>query len=187
MNKVVKDIEYLRNISESVESAQEASDIISKLTTAIKDMKDAVGLAAIQIGIPKTVGIIVQSNGDIFSLINPYDLNGTNEFTFLDEGCLSIPGKYFDTKRYQDFSIKNHVIVDGELEEEVQEYHYSNENDPDRLFPIAIQHEMDHFNGKLVIDFKLKGSTVVRDTEKIGRNDPCLCGSGKKHKKCCLK
>ena len=38
MNKVVKDIEYLRNISESVESAQEASDIISKLTTAIKDV-----------------------------------------------------------------------------------------------------------------------------------------------------
>ena len=22
---------------------------------------------------------------------------------------------------------------------------------------------------------------------KIGRNDPCLCGSGKKYKKCCLK
>ena len=21
---------------------------------------------------------------------------------------------------------------------------------------------------------------------KIGRNDPCLCGSGKKYKKCCL-
>lgn len=24
-------------------------------------------------------------------------------------------------------------------------------------------------------------------TEKVGRNDPCPCGSGKKHKKCCLK
>ena len=23
-------------------------------------------------------------------------------------------------------------------------------------------------------------------TSKIGRNDPCLCGSGKKYKKCCL-
>ncbi|WP_232279019.1 SEC-C metal-binding domain-containing protein [Geotalea uraniireducens] len=21
--------------------------------------------------------------------------------------------------------------------------------------------------------------------EKVGRNDPCPCGSGKKHKKCC--
>lgn len=24
-------------------------------------------------------------------------------------------------------------------------------------------------------------------TEKIGRNDPCPCGSGKKYKQCCLK
>ena len=27
---------------------------------------------------------------------------------------------------------------------------------------------------------------VVRAGPKIGRNDPCPCGSGKKHKKCCL-
>ena len=29
--------------------------------------------------------------------------------------------------------------------------------------------------------------TVVRDGEKIGRNEPCPCGSGKKYKFCCLK
>ena len=28
--------------------------------------------------------------------------------------------------------------------------------------------------------------TFVRDTPKVGRNDPCPCGSGKKFKKCCL-
>jgi uncharacterized protein YchJ len=28
--------------------------------------------------------------------------------------------------------------------------------------------------------------TVVRVGPKIGRNDPCPCGSGKKYKKCCL-
>ncbi len=27
--------------------------------------------------------------------------------------------------------------------------------------------------------------TFVRQDKKIGRNDPCSCGSGKKHKKCC--
>jgi uncharacterized protein YchJ len=26
---------------------------------------------------------------------------------------------------------------------------------------------------------------VVRAEEKVGRNDPCPCGSGKKYKKCC--
>ncbi len=26
----------------------------------------------------------------------------------------------------------------------------------------------------------------VRSSPKIGRNDPCPCGSGKKYKKCCM-
>jgi preprotein translocase subunit SecA len=26
--------------------------------------------------------------------------------------------------------------------------------------------------------------TIVREQEKVGRNDPCPCGSGKKYKKC---
>jgi len=30
------------------------------------------------------------------------------------------------------------------------------------------------------------GSTYVREEPKVGRNDPCPCGSGKKYKKCCL-
>ena len=28
---------------------------------------------------------------------------------------------------------------------------------------------------------------IVRDAPKVGRNDPCLCGSEKKYKKCCGK
>lgn len=31
------------------------------------------------------------------------------------------------------------------------------------------------------------GLTYMRDTPKLGRNDPCSCGSGKKYKKCCGK
>jgi preprotein translocase subunit SecA len=32
---------------------------------------------------------------------------------------------------------------------------------------------------------KISRSTSVRTADKIGRNDPCPCGSGKKYKKCC--
>ena len=32
---------------------------------------------------------------------------------------------------------------------------------------------------------KRRPQTVRRDTPKIGRNDPCICGSGKKFKHCC--
>ncbi len=31
-----------------------------------------------------------------------------------------------------------------------------------------------------------KGVTIRREGRKVGRNDPCPCGSGKKYKKCCL-
>lgn len=37
-------------------------------------------------------------------------------------------------------------------------------------------------------DGELVGETpTVREEPKIGRNDPCPCGSGKKYKKCCGK
>jgi uncharacterized protein YecA (UPF0149 family) len=30
-------------------------------------------------------------------------------------------------------------------------------------------------------------SPIVRATPKVGRNDPCICGNGRKYKKCCGK
>ena len=32
---------------------------------------------------------------------------------------------------------------------------------------------------------QINRTPFIRDTAKIGRNDPCVCGSGKKFKKCC--
>lgn len=32
-----------------------------------------------------------------------------------------------------------------------------------------------------------KGIPTTRATPKIGRNDPCICGNGRKYKKCCGK
>lgn len=39
------------------------------------------------------------------------------------------------------------------------------------------------------IDFvkKIRQESLVKAINKIGRNDPCPCGSGKKYKHCCLK
>lgn len=37
------------------------------------------------------------------------------------------------------------------------------------------------------IQKKFKESKIVRNTTKVGRNDLCPCGSGKKYKKCCGK
>ena len=40
-------------------------------------------------------------------------------------------------------------------------------------------------NEKHVTDSAMKSATVVRTTKKVGRNEPCPCGSGKKYKNCC--
>ena len=38
----------------------------------------------------------------------------------------------------------------------------------------------------LLVDIQSgKGIPVKRDEPKVGRNDPCPCGSGKKYKRCC--
>jgi SEC-C motif-containing protein len=37
----------------------------------------------------------------------------------------------------------------------------------------------------LVSGEPLRAKQVVRAATKTGRNDPCICGSGKKYKKCC--
>ncbi|MFA6235989.1 MAG: YchJ family protein [Bacteriovorax sp.] len=50
-------------------------------------------------------------------------------------------------------------------------------------------HELSTFKkeGKIwyFVDGVMKNNTVRRDAPKVGRNDPCPCGSGKKAKKCC--
>ena len=45
-------------------------------------------------------------------------------------------------------------------------------------------HEHDHVHGP-DCDHDHARTPYVRDAPKIGRNDPCTCGSGKKFKKCC--
>lgn len=45
--------------------------------------------------------------------------------------------------------------------------------------------EFEDWESPLLDTYTPESTTVVRATPKVGRNDPCPCGSGKKHKKCC--
>jgi uncharacterized protein len=42
-----------------------------------------------------------------------------------------------------------------------------------------------HFQAKRLQENQLRSTTIHRVAPKIGRNDPCPCGSGKKFKQCC--
>ena len=45
--------------------------------------------------------------------------------------------------------------------------------------------EMSQAAGQAQGEAAVKVRTIVREQARVGRNDPCPCGSGKKYKKCC--
>ena len=61
----------------------------------------------------------------------------------------------------------------------------NNGNTPNEIYEMFEKPNMRPFPDK---PFEFGGSNVIdmKSRQKIGRNDPCPCGSGKKFKKCCL-
>ncbi len=54
---------------------------------------------------------------------------------------------------------------------------------------LLVHHELSNFRREddrwVYVDGKMNPKGKPRRVEKVGRNDPCPCGSGKKYKKCC--
>ena len=180
MHKIVKDIDYLRQISTPV-SVEEAKNLTKELEEALKFTPNALGIAAIQINHPKTIGIVKLNDNSNFMLINPEFIEGDDEFVSHRESCLSFPSIAKSVKRYGQILIKNNRVEDDKFIEEKIAF-----TESDRIATITIQHEMDHFKGIILPDKEVaKGITLKRESAKIGRNDKCPCGSGIKYKKCC--
>lgn len=169
--KSVNIIIGIENISTPcTEATMEEAERIWPILEASLDSTLGHGLAAIQIGIPKKVAII-RYNNETHRLLNTKIVSTESPTIIWGEGCLSIPNKVVNTERFEKIRIKDDILGEAIIE-----------MSSGGLLPIIIQHEIDHFEGKTIFDHKLK---PVRN-EKIGRNDPCPCNSGKKYKKCCL-
>ena len=61
-----------------------------------------------------------------------------------------------------------------------------------RLFKVRLVENQENVPVKMSSDEdsrpgKVGKQKTVMNTQKVGRNDPCPCGSGKKYKKCCGK
>lgn len=193
---IVKDNSILRQVSTNCTDIAEINDIVNKLKSELEKTKNGLGLAAIQIGIPKRIAVIKSpsSKDGYLTLINPSIIEKDFKFIYVNEGCLSLPNHFQNTERYQDIFVSNYAIENNELIEnkfvafysKESEYNYFSGEKDNNLLAICIQHEVDHFDGKLITDFDIKGETVVKG-KKIGRNELCPCGSLKKWKKCCGK
>src|SRR5581483_7192179 len=85
--------------------------------------------------------------------INPEILSSSSETSVYEEGCLSIPEYYEEVERQARVRVR-YTDLDGKLHEE----------DAEELYATCIQHEIDHLNGVLFIDYlsKLKRDRVQK-------------------------
>ena len=129
---------------------------------------DSVGLAAIQVGVPIRFAIWRPKGKPETWLVNPEIVEASESIQFHGEGCLSVPGRWFQTWRYGRIKFLNDV--DGRGRKEVFEL--------TGLEAFIVQHEIDHMDGILC------GARLKKPTDP-GPNESCPCGSGRKWKRCC--
>ncbi|MCX7988734.1 MAG: peptide deformylase [Thermodesulfovibrio sp.] len=105
---------------------------------------NGVGLAAPQVGVSQRLIVVDTSsreeNQSLIVLINPEIINSEGE-VLSEEGCLSLPGFTTRLKRGEK------ILVRG-LDRKGKEIEIYAEG----LFSRALQHEIDHLNGMLLID-----------------------------------
>jgi len=156
-------------------SVEEGYEIAAKLFQVLNKRGDGIGLAANQVGIDASVAVVNVKEPIV--LVNPEIVSKEEEIRYY-EGCLSYPKKGCHTKRYKTIEVK----VDN-MESNMT--FGGGDTDLDLLESVCVQHEIDHLNGMRILDRAME-LTIRRDKPKIGRNEPCPCGSGKKYKKCCI-
>ena len=140
---------------------------LEKVDTEIKKLMDdmletmyaapGIGLAAVQVGILKRLVVIDISKGEeekkpIF-LINPQIIHQSKKTSVYEEGCLSLPGQFAEIERPAECTIK-YIDYNGK-EKDLK---------ADGLLATCIQHEVDHLNGILFIDYlsKLKKDMIIK-------------------------
>jgi peptide deformylase len=118
-----------------------------------------VGLAATQVNVHQRIVVIdvSEEKDKPLCLINPEIINKVGEEES-EEGCLSVPGFFEKVKRAERIKVKA-LDMEGE----------PFEMEADDLLAVCIQHELDHLEGKLFVDYisSLKRQRIKKKLEKI--------------------
>jgi len=149
------------------EIGDKVTDFGDEFQTLVDDMIETmyedkgVGLAATQINVKKQVAII----DDTPALRNPRVIVNPEiirkEGTQLsEEGCLSVPGAYDKVERALQLKVRAQDRHGNPIEFEANDY-----------LACIIQHEMDHLNGVLFIDYlsPLKRKRIKKKLEKLAK------------------
>jgi peptide deformylase len=144
--------------------AQPVTHVDAALRTLIDDMFETmyaapgIGLAATQVNVAKRVLVLdlSEKRDQPLALINPEVLEraGVEE---TEEGCLSVPGYFDKVTRAEKIRVRA-LDRDGKQLEFVAE----------GLLAVCIQHEIDHLDGKLFVDYlsELKRTRIRKKLEK---------------------
>jgi len=130
--------------------AKPVAEVDARIRQLIADMlesmyaADGVGLAATQVDVHERVIVIDTSEArdDPRVLINPEIVARSDEMTFADEGCLSVPLIYDKVQRHAKVTVRS-LDRDGTPQE----------FEAEGLLSICVQHEMDHLVGKVFVEY----------------------------------
>ena len=158
----------LRLVSKPVETV--TPEIRRLADDMFETMYDApgIGLAAIQVAQPLRLITMDLAKRDESGettpqphvFINPEIIAHSEDLSVYEEGCLSIPEYYEEVERPARVRVR-YLDLDGKLHEE----------DAEGLFATCIQHEIDHLNGVLFVDYlsKLKRDRVLKKFSKAAK------------------
>lgn len=130
--------------------AAEVTEVTDKTRRIIEDMFDTmydapgIGLAATQVDVHQQIIVIdvSEDKSEPLVFINPKITVLEGELEKMQEGCLSVPGFYEDIERIEHCQI-DAIGKDGKP--------FTME--ATGLLAVCIQHEMDHLDGKLFVDY----------------------------------
>ena len=166
----IKDIitvpdETLKKVSEPIEKVGiNEKRLINDLFETMYQSK-GIGLAAVQVGVLKRILVIDVSNKDEkkkpLSFINPKINKISEETSIYEEGCLSIPDTFIEIERPK-FCEVEYIDINGQVQN----------LKCDGLLSTCLQHEINHLDGKLIIDHlsKLKRDLIIKKISKTKKN-----------------
>ena len=141
----------LRKVAKKIDKFDKSLEKLSK--NMLKTMYEAegIGLAATQVDIHIRLVVmdLSEERNEPRVFVNPeYTILDKSPFTY-EEGCLSIPGFNEEISRPSKILLKWQDLQ-GNFHEEK----------PDGIFTLCAQHEIDHLDGKLFVDYL---SPIKRD------------------------
>jgi peptide deformylase len=123
------------------------TDFGSELRDTLKRMTDVmyidqgIGLAGPQVGISKSILVVDIGEGPL-PVVNPRIVDTSEKMSAMDEGCLSLPGINVRVSRPESIRV---IFQDAEGEKHEKSFN--------GLYATALQHEIDHLKGRLIIDY----------------------------------